>query len=231
MNVMRKTAWMSGKRFFRKACLVATIATAWAAGDSAKAVSIVGPPPPIISGSYSLDEGFADAFTNPWVILKYTLNSSGYGYQFPIVNLANNGGQFSVSLGGNADTNYPIYFGIIGNYVTDAGVAIGFYNTAPSSWETSFPGYNESTVAEWVANPNFYSTSLAIFFETGPVLAPMTVGSGPVLLTLYGFSDPTKIGSAQAQAGTAVPEPSTLFLLIPGIGMAFLLKRKAVIKN
>jgi hypothetical protein len=238
MNVMKKTTWMSGKRFIRKACLVATIATAWAAGDSAKAAVVSPSSNPVISGSYSLDPDFEGKFTNPWVIIKYTLNGSGYGYQFPTVNLANNGGQFSVSLSSNANTNYPIYFGIIGNYVPDAGVAIGFYNTSkPASWEDSFfpdYGYVESTVAFWVENANSYSGALEGLFDKYSLLAPMTVGSGPVSLTLYGFTDPTEIGSAQAEAGTPgtpVPEPSTFFLLIPGIGMAFLLKRNAVIKS
>lgn len=227
---MKEKGFCRTKKFLKVACLAASMAMAsWGGGGAAQAAQTYE-----ISGSITPN----NALTNVYFVTSYyTPGSSGsLNYAGSIGNVGGPPNVTTFSLGPINEVNYFSAYSVIGLYdYENNGVTVGMSSTQAQlafgkSWATFFntaeyPNnhYTEEIVAGWLKNGDADSLwNLSSFIQYFYNEFDADLGTD---ITLVNFSDGANGGSATANA-YPVPLPPTLALMIPGLGVVLLLRRK-----
>jgi hypothetical protein len=212
------------KRFLKAACLAASLTiAAWSGGTGRVEATTAITTDQYVYGSISPSQKMSNVY------VLYSLNSSGGTPDTTYINPIGD-----IAAGATKDFTFitgPPYFGdtytVLGIY-NSTGVTVGFNPEISKDiigakvWTDLFSSVTESTVYGYLANNElaniiaFYNDNVYYYNKIGNYL----FGE----LKLVNFTAATDGGSAYAQS-TPVPIPSTIMLLVPGIGL-ILLRRK-----
>jgi len=229
---MKGQYWKKSKNLLKAACLSAALVTAWGAGTA--------PPAAATDVQYYVTGSITSTqnLTNEWLV-NYNGNSTSSHFYAQQLNVDPTNHTFSTTIWADPnDVQTTAMYTVLALYPggITAGMSLILPPTVP--WNTYFVDinqpwtYDESAVTNFLnANPHS-QPNLESFFDTFGVNGTMGVG-GVLGSSINLFNFPT--GQSGEVAGSAfvestgpvpVPLPPTLLLMVPSLGVAFLLRRK-----